>query len=82
MYQKISRDVKLAAVKLYERQHLSLQDILACVGQLGFSESTFWRVLKLWRKTGNVVSPTCSLLGFFISEYEYTMRVYSRINGQ
>ncbi|KAG1854434.1 hypothetical protein DFJ58DRAFT_787893 [Suillus subalutaceus] len=82
MYQKISHDVKLAAVNLYERQHLSLQDILACDGQLGFSESTFWCVLKLWRKTGNVVSPTCSLLGFFISEYEYTMRVYSRINGQ
>ncbi|KAG1847407.1 hypothetical protein F4604DRAFT_1644089 [Suillus subluteus] len=60
MYQKISRDVKLAAVNLYERQHLSLQDILACVG---FSESTFWRVLKLWRETGNVVSPTCSLCG-------------------
>ncbi|KAG1847040.1 hypothetical protein F4604DRAFT_1815883 [Suillus subluteus] len=52
MYQKISRDVKLAAVNLYERQHLSLQDILACVG---FSESTFWRA--------TVVSPTCSLCG-------------------
>ncbi|KAG1852245.1 hypothetical protein DFJ58DRAFT_634287, partial [Suillus subalutaceus] len=39
---------------------LSLHDILTCVG---FSESTFWRVLKLWRETGDVVSPTCSLRG-------------------
>ncbi|KAG2752541.1 hypothetical protein P692DRAFT_20846674 [Suillus brevipes Sb2] len=53
MYRKIT-------VNLYERQHLSLQDILACVG---FSESTFWHILKLWRETGNVVSPMCSLHG-------------------
>ncbi|KAG1725774.1 hypothetical protein EDD22DRAFT_789656 [Suillus occidentalis] len=60
MYRKISRDVKLAAINLYERRHLSLHNILTCVG---FSESTFWRVVKLWRETGDVVSSTCSLRG-------------------
>ncbi|KAG2040105.1 hypothetical protein BDR03DRAFT_858671, partial [Suillus americanus] len=39
---------------------LSLHDILTCVG---FSESTFWRVLKLCCETGNIISPTCSLRG-------------------
>ncbi|KAG2028702.1 hypothetical protein BDR03DRAFT_882873, partial [Suillus americanus] len=39
---------------------LSLHNILTCVG---FSESTFWRVPKLCRETGNIVSPTCSLRG-------------------
>jgi len=53
MYRKISCDVKLAAINLHERQLLSLENILACVG---FSESTFWRILKLWRETGDVVS--------------------------
>ncbi|KAG1854896.1 hypothetical protein F4604DRAFT_1883303 [Suillus subluteus] len=60
MYQKISCNVKLAAVNLYEHQHLSLHNILTCVG---FSESTFWHVLKLWHETGNIISPTCSLCG-------------------
>ncbi|KAG2133386.1 hypothetical protein BD769DRAFT_1354128, partial [Suillus cothurnatus] len=48
----ISRDVKLAAVKLHEQNILSLEQILDCVG---LSESTFWRMLKLWRETGDVV---------------------------
>ncbi|KAG1829397.1 hypothetical protein DFJ58DRAFT_825618 [Suillus subalutaceus] len=60
MYQKINRDIKLAAVDLYECQHLSLQNILTCVG---FSESTFWHVLKLWRETANI--------------YKHTMRVFN-----
>ncbi|KAJ7304767.1 hypothetical protein DFH08DRAFT_918686 [Mycena albidolilacea] len=50
----ISRDVKIAAINLYEQGHLSLQQILACVG---FSESTFYRVLRLWRTTGDVIRP-------------------------
>jgi len=53
MYRKISGDVKLAAIHLHEHQLLSLENILACVG---FSESTFWRILKVWRETGDVVS--------------------------
>ncbi|KAJ8580460.1 hypothetical protein M405DRAFT_753231, partial [Rhizopogon salebrosus TDB-379] len=53
MYRKINRDVKLAAIHLHEHQLLSLENILACVR---FSESMFWRILKLWRETGDVVS--------------------------
>lgn len=49
---KISHDVKLAAIRLYYTRILSLQQILdAC----GFSRRTFFRVLKLWRETGDVV---------------------------
>jgi transposase len=51
-FRKISRDVKLAAVNLHEQNILSLGQILDCVG---FSESMFWRMLKLWRETGDVV---------------------------
>ncbi|KAG2352027.1 hypothetical protein BDR07DRAFT_1440068 [Suillus spraguei] len=51
-FRKISRDVKLAAVKLHEQNILSLEQILDCVG---FSEHTFWRMIKLWRETGDVV---------------------------
>jgi transposase len=61
MYRKISRDVKLAAIHLHEHQLLSLENfILACVG---FSESTFWRILKLWRETGDVVSISDRICG-------------------
>ncbi|KAG1763410.1 hypothetical protein EDD22DRAFT_777124 [Suillus occidentalis] len=60
MYRKISCDVKLAAINLHEHQHLALEDILACVG---FSESTFWRILKLWRETGDVVRHTFGIRG-------------------
>ncbi|KAG1840111.1 hypothetical protein C8R48DRAFT_573902, partial [Suillus tomentosus] len=45
---KISRDVKYAAINLYEHNMLSLEQIPDCVG---FSESTFWRVRKLWQET-------------------------------
>jgi transposase len=53
MFRKISRDVKIAALNLHENGILPLPDILACVG---FSESTFYRILRLWRETGEVVS--------------------------
>lgn len=48
----ISRDVKIAALNLWEQGHLPLKDILSCVG---FSRRTFFRVLNLWRTTGDVV---------------------------
>ncbi|KAJ6454596.1 Homeodomain-like protein, partial [Mycena sanguinolenta] len=51
---RISRDLKIAALNLYEQGHLTLKEILACVG---FSRSTFFRVLRLWRTTGDVVTP-------------------------
>jgi transposase len=53
MFRKISRNVKIAALNLHENNVLTLPDILASVG---FSESTFYRVLQLWRETGDVVS--------------------------
>ncbi|KAG2031251.1 hypothetical protein BDR03DRAFT_928220 [Suillus americanus] len=45
---------KLAAIRLYERELLGLPDILDCCG---FSERTWFRILKLWRETGDVVNP-------------------------
>jgi transposase len=60
MYRKISRDVKIAAIRLYEQELLALDDILDCCG---FSERTWYRILKLWRETGDVVPPNCSLRG-------------------
>jgi len=40
------------SIRLYERELLSLEDILDCVG---FSERTFYRILRLYNDTGNVV---------------------------
>ena len=53
MYRTISRDVKLAAIRLYERGLLSFNDILSCCD---FSRRTFYCILKLWQTTGNVVT--------------------------
>jgi len=52
-FRKISRDVKLAAIQLHQRDLLPLRDILECCG---FSERTWFRILKLWRETGDVVN--------------------------
>ena len=60
MYHRISRDVKIAAVKLYDRGLLSLEDITSCCG---LSRRTFYRLLKLWRETGDVVAEKNSLTG-------------------
>ncbi|KAJ7274160.1 hypothetical protein C8J57DRAFT_1434818 [Mycena rebaudengoi] len=51
-YRKISRDVKIAALNLYEAGQMELPDILKCCG---FSERTFYRILYLWQTTGDVV---------------------------
>ncbi|KAF8835807.1 hypothetical protein BDN67DRAFT_912337 [Paxillus ammoniavirescens] len=56
---RISRDVKLAAIRLHERGLLCLQDILECCD---FSERTFYRIVKLWCETGDVISQTQSTL--------------------
>ncbi|KIJ95280.1 hypothetical protein K443DRAFT_77178, partial [Laccaria amethystina LaAM-08-1] len=58
-YRKISADLKLAAIKLYE-QHLLDLDILDCVG---FSERTFWHIQKLYNETGHVEPPTSTSHG-------------------
>ena len=60
VYCKISPDVKLAAIKLYEKNLLSLDDILDCCG---LSERTFWRVRKLYQETSDVEPPTCTTRG-------------------
>ena len=59
-YHTISRDLKLAAINLYERDLIPLDDILDCVG---FSERTFYRILNLWRATGDVVKHSYGLCG-------------------
>ena len=48
----ISCNVKIAAINLYKQNILSVKQILASVG---FSRRTFFRVLNLWRTTGDVV---------------------------
>ena len=60
MYRKISRDVKMAALKLYERELLPLDTILDC---LSLSRSTFFRIKALWRDTGNVIRHTTGIRG-------------------
>ena len=51
---RISPDVKLAAIRLYERQLLPLCQIPECVG---FSRRTFFRILSLFNETGEVAKP-------------------------
>jgi transposase len=53
MYRTISRDLKIAAIQLFERGLLSINDILLCCG---LSRRTFFRILRLWRSTGNVIN--------------------------
>jgi transposase len=59
-YRVISRDVKIAAVRLHERELLDLEDIFDCCG---FSCCTWFRIWKLWRETGDVVPEKKSLRG-------------------
>jgi hypothetical protein len=56
----ISRGVKLAALRLYECDLLALNVILECCD---FSRRTFFRILRLYRDTGDVVNPKSSLRG-------------------
>jgi transposase len=52
-FRKISRGLKLAAIRLYEREILPLWDVLAI---MDLSRRTFFRILKLWHETGDVVT--------------------------
>jgi transposase len=56
----ISHDVKLAAIQLHELNLLPLEYILQSVG---FSESTFYQILRLWQDMGDVVTPMKTRLG-------------------
>ncbi|KAF8833128.1 hypothetical protein BDN67DRAFT_992894 [Paxillus ammoniavirescens] len=49
VYRNISRDVKLAAIRLHEHDLLELPDIL---NVCGFLQRTFYCILKLWCETG------------------------------
>ncbi|KAF9492130.1 hypothetical protein BDN71DRAFT_1343304, partial [Pleurotus eryngii] len=60
MYRKISADVKTAAIHLYEKGLIPLEDILDCCG---FSRRTFFRTLSLWRTTGSIQRNTYALRG-------------------
>ena len=51
VYQVIHCDVKIAAIQLFKRQLIPLNDILLCCG---LSRRTFYRILKLWQETGDV----------------------------
>ena len=54
----VSRDVRIAAIRLYKHELLDLDDILDCCG---FSERTWYRMKRLWRETGDVVAKHKSL---------------------
>ena len=51
-FRHVSRDVKLAAIRLHDRDLLQIEDILDCVG---FSQCTFDHIHALWVRTGDVV---------------------------
>ncbi|TFY78726.1 hypothetical protein EWM64_g5286 [Hericium alpestre] len=51
-FRKISRDVKIAAIRIWQRHLLQLDQILEC---LDFSEQTWFCILKLWHETGDLV---------------------------
>ena len=56
----VSCDVKIAAINLFEHELLPLHTILDVYG---FSEWTWYCVMKLWCDTGNVINPKPSLWG-------------------
>lgn len=51
-FRKISPDLKISAIRLYERNLLDLPTIL---DTLGFSRRTWFRIKKLYEETGDVV---------------------------
>jgi len=52
-FHKISRNLKLAVIRLYKHETLPLWDILDI---MHLSWRTFFHILKLWCETGNVVT--------------------------
>jgi transposase len=59
-FRKISRDLKLAAMRMHEHGILSVAQITDC---LQISRRTFYRVLELWHTTGDVVWHTNGVRG-------------------
>jgi transposase len=50
---KISQDVKIAAINLYDTNIFTVQELCQLVG---FSAHTFWWIHRLWTDTGDVVT--------------------------
>lgn len=76
-YRKISRDLKFCAMRLYEHEILTLEEILDCVG---FSEHTFYRILSLYRTTGDVVKHSLGTSAgrprlFHFDDIDYLLRL-------
>ena len=59
-FRKISWDVKIAALKLYDHELLPLDTILDC---LSLSHSTFFWVKALWHDTGDVIHHMTGIQG-------------------
>jgi hypothetical protein len=77
--EKYSRDLKLAAIRLYEQGLLPFADIIDC---LQISRRTFHCVLELWHSTGDVVRHTSGVHGrprlLHFDDIDYLKRI---ING-
>jgi transposase len=75
-FRKISRDIKIAAIRLYEDDILSKAAIL---DYLAFSTRTFDRILALWNATGDVVRNTNGVRGrprvMHFSDVDYLKRL-------
>ncbi|KAF8059283.1 hypothetical protein FPV67DRAFT_1426804 [Lyophyllum atratum] len=77
---RISRDLKIAAMNLYEYSQvqslITLEDICDCVG---FSEQTFYRVLNLWRETGDIMKHFFGVRGrphlLMFDDFNYLLRL-------
>jgi len=59
-FRKISRDLKLAAMRMHDQGILPVGTIIDC---LQISRRTFYRVLELWITTGDVVRRTHGVRG-------------------
>ena len=75
-YREISKDIKIAAMRLYEDDILSK---LAILDYLNISSRTFDCVLALWNATGEVVRETNGVRGrpriLHFSDVEYLKRL-------
>ena len=64
VYRTIHRDVEIAALQLAERQLLPLNDILLCC-QISRCSFFFYRIMKLWWETGDVINDPQVLRGCY-----------------
>ena len=59
-FRKISRDLKLAAMRMHDQGILPMHTIIDC---LQISRRTFYYILELWNTTGDVVHHTNGIRG-------------------